>query len=302
MARSAGGQLIGSGNRNPAAYVRKVPAAAGDDNIPRRTAAHACGVSRSTLMRLEEKGLLTPAYIAPESGRRYYDNHNVARIVQIEKLKAMGLGTAEISSYFSCGGEVSEPLSVLENRLRDLRRSVEELRLRATEEQSISVQMMSLPAVTCLMRQCTRHTAIKKYADMYDFYSSCIRRGCVLSDEPFFTISNRTDYLEGHISSQPYPYTVCVPVRPESAPADAVVLPECRVLSVLYCGDYSGLNEAWLTLGHEVKARSLTPAGYPRGLGIVAPYTGREIETQRYCTRLVLPVEDTETIEKKQTQ
>lgn len=27
--------------------------------------ARACGLSRSTLMRLEEKGLLTPAYIAP---------------------------------------------------------------------------------------------------------------------------------------------------------------------------------------------------------------------------------------------
>ena len=48
-------------------------------------AAHACGLSRSTLMRMEEKGLLTPAYIAPESGRRYYDNFNVARILQIEK-------------------------------------------------------------------------------------------------------------------------------------------------------------------------------------------------------------------------
>lgn len=31
-------------------------------------AAHACGISRSTLMRMEEKGLLTPVYIAPESG------------------------------------------------------------------------------------------------------------------------------------------------------------------------------------------------------------------------------------------
>ena len=31
-------------------------------------AAHACGLSRSTLMRMEEKGLLTPAYISPDSG------------------------------------------------------------------------------------------------------------------------------------------------------------------------------------------------------------------------------------------
>lgn len=44
-------------------------------------AARACGLSRSTLLRMEEKGLLTPAYIAPDSGRRYYDNHNVARIM-----------------------------------------------------------------------------------------------------------------------------------------------------------------------------------------------------------------------------
>ena len=254
-------------------------------------AARACGVSRSTLMRLEEKGLLTPAYIAPESGRRYYDNHNVARILQIEKFKTMGLSAEEIADYFACGGEVSEALAVLENRLRDLQRSVEELRLRATEELRLSVQVMDLPAVPCLMRHCTGHTIAEKYADMYDFYSECIRRGCVLSDEPLFTISKKTDYLEGDISDQPYPYTVCVPVRPESAPADAVVLPECRALSVLYSGDYSGIDKAWLTLGREVKARNLTPTGFPRVLGIVAPYTGREIETRRYCSRLVLPVE-----------
>ncbi len=58
-----------------------------------------------------------------------------------------------------------------------------------------------------------------KYADMYDFYSECVRQGCVLSEEPLFTISDRQDYLEGYISSEPYPYTVCVPVQPEKAPA-----------------------------------------------------------------------------------
>lgn len=64
------------------------------------------------------------------------------------------------------------------------------------------------------------------------------------------------------------------------------------MLSVLYCGDYAGVDEAWLTLGREVKARRLTPTGAPRILGIVARYTGREIETQQYCSRLVLPVEE----------
>ena len=93
-------------------------------------AAHACGVSRSTLMRMEEKGLLAPAYVAPESGRRYYDNHNVARVLQIEKFKSMGLGAQEIADYFVRGGEVSGLLAVLEERLQELLQGVEELRLR----------------------------------------------------------------------------------------------------------------------------------------------------------------------------
>lgn len=50
---------------------------------------------------MEEKGLVTPAYTAPDSGRRYYDNHNVARVLQIEKFKAMGLGAEAIAAYFA---------------------------------------------------------------------------------------------------------------------------------------------------------------------------------------------------------
>lgn len=38
--------------------------------------------------------------------------------------------------------------------------------------------------------------------------------------------------------------------------------------------DYSNVEEAWLTLGREAKERGLTPAAFPRTLGIVAPYTG----------------------------
>ena len=57
------------------------------------------------------------------------------------------------------------------------------------------------------------------------------------------------------------------------------------MLSVLYCSDYAGEDEAWLTLSREVKARELPPTGAPRILGIVAPYTGREIDPQRYCSR-----------------
>ena len=146
-------------------------------------AAHACGLSRSTLMRMEKKGLLTPAYIAAESGRRYYDNHDVARILQIEKFKSMGLTTEQIADYFAQGGEISTLLATLESRLQDIQRNVEELRLRTMEAPGISVQIMRQPAVTCRMRVrlqistriCTIFTANVSDRAVFSPKSHCLR-------------------------------------------------------------------------------------------------------------------------------
>ena len=102
-------------------------------------AARACGLSRSTLMRMEERGLLTPAYIAPDSGRRYYDNHNVARIMQIEKFKAMGLGSKEIADYFAQGGEAEVLLEALETEA--LRRDCHTVRLETGVHQQAAVRL-----------------------------------------------------------------------------------------------------------------------------------------------------------------
>lgn len=255
-------------------------------------AAHACGVSRSTLMRMEERGCSR----LPMSRRRAGGGTTITTTSHAfyrSKIQIHGTGRTGDRGLFVRGGEVSGLLAVLEERLQELLQGVEELRLRAGNRSGMSVQLTSLHAVTCYMKKCMGRTVEEKYAAMYGFYSECIRNGCVLSDEPMFVVQERNDYLEGYIGEKPYPYWVCVPVRKEQAPEDAVVLPACRVLSVLYYGEYDeGVDEAWLTLGREVKERGLTPAGLPRVLGIVAPYTGREIEARRYCSRIVLPVSD----------
>ena len=114
--------------------------------------------------------------------------------------------------------------------------------------------------------------------------------GYVLAREPLFLLHERIDYLEGRISKEPYPLYVCVPVRPESAPENAVRFPSCKVLSILGYGDYIRVDEAWLRLGREAKERGLVPAAWPRALAIVARYTGQEIDPGKYCSRIVMPV------------
>ena len=265
-----------------------------DDKIkglfPITQASAACGLSRSTLMRMEEKGLLTPAYIAPKSGRRYYDNHNISRILQVQQFQSMGFSPEETASYFTKGGDAAELLAILEDKLNLLQRNVEELRIRAITSPDVSVQIMTLPETVCCTRRYIGLTAQEKYDAMYNFFHECIENGYVLSQEPLFVINERTDYLEGRIAAEPYPFRVCVPVHPESSPESAVRFPSCKALSVLFYGDYSRIDEAWLRLGREAKERGLVPAALPRIIGIVASYTGREIDPGRYCSRIVMPV------------
>lgn len=253
-------------------------------------AAKVCGLSRSTLLRLEERGLLTPAYIAPKSGRRYYDNNNITRILQIQKFQWMGFGTEEITSYFAKGGNADELLAILEQKLSVLQRQVAEMRMRANNLTSRTVQIIQLPEMVCCLRGYKGLSLQHKYDALYGFFHECVENGCALSYEPLFFINERTDYLEGYISSTPYNFQACVPVIPEKAPDNAVRFPACTALSLLHSGNYKDIQDSFLCLGREVQNRGLTPAGFVRVISLVAPYVGPEIDPERYCSQLALPV------------
>lgn len=259
--------------------------------FPITQAANACGLSRSTLMRMEEKGLLTPAYTAPNSGRRYYDNHNITRILQVQQFQSMGFDAEETAAYFANNGDAKELLAILEDKLALLQRNIGEMRLRSMKVPNMSMQMQRLPETVCCVKRYVGITYQEKYNAMYDFFHECVENGRVLAPEPLFIINEYTGFLEGQLPEHPYPFQVCVPVLPDKAPRDAVRFPSCTALSISYYGcDYSDWGKALLRLGREVKERGLSPGGSLRGIAIVAPYTGREIMRERYCSVLAIPL------------
>ena len=65
-----------------------------------REMAHACGVSRSTLLRMAEDGFLTPYRIDPDSGYRYYDMQNVTAVGQYQRMQTIGLSRKEIADLY----------------------------------------------------------------------------------------------------------------------------------------------------------------------------------------------------------
>lgn len=257
-----------------------------------RQAAHACSLSRSSLIRLEERGMLTPARTDEKTGYRYYDNNNIARILQIQKFQQMGFSPEDIISYYEGGGKANELLAALEQRLSILQQQVTEMRLRSHDVPDMSLSIIEIPETICCVRKYQGALIQDKYHASYDFFHECVEKGIALAPEPFFIIDERTDYLEGTLSSAPYDSCVCMPVLSEHAPEDAVTFPSCTALSLLVYGSYGNLHEAYLYLGEQVRERGLTPVGYIRLIALVAPYVGKEIDPDRYCTQLMLPIVD----------
>lgn len=98
-------------------------------------------VSISTLRLYDEKGLLKPRYTDPDSGYRYYDIYQNARLDMIAYMKELGMSLSEITEVFQ-----KEDLTLIEDILskknEQIHEQIRQLRARhdAVERAIISIE------------------------------------------------------------------------------------------------------------------------------------------------------------------
>lgn len=253
-----------------------------------------CGVSRATILRLESRGLLTPAYVDAANGYRYYDNYNVAWVMQIQLFLSMGMSYGDILLYQRTNGASSQLLNRMEERIRTLQRTYSEMQLRITHDDAPHFDFMDLPGYVCFTGTSQCITAADSFWAMYRLYHQAVERGYrLLYSEPLFVVSERDDFIrDGFVDDASVRTTCCVPLDPAHAPEDAVEFAPCRVFTCLYHGSYSRRVELFNAFGQKIRELGLKPAGPVRILGLVAPYTSSNISPDNYVTRLAVPVEE----------
>ncbi len=67
--------------------------------FPMKYIVDTCGISRATLLRMEEDGLLVPARKSEDSGYRYYDSENFVNIITILQYQHLGFTKKEIHGF-----------------------------------------------------------------------------------------------------------------------------------------------------------------------------------------------------------
>lgn len=257
-------------------------------------AAKCCGISRSTIMRLEEKGLIEPAFCDKNSGYRYYGGRDITKMLQINYMHDMGISYDQIKRYYESGGTAQEIVKALEYRFYMIKRTLEEMSMRDGKSGTMKAEILKIPEYICYTKEYRGKTYIDKCKSSEETLEEVIEKGYMpYPGEPLFLIVKRFDFIEGRYENIEHEYICCVPLRPESAPEEAVRIPGCTVLSVLYRGNYNNNPKAYLYLGEKLRELGLKHLDYPRGIAYVAPYVGKEIDPDKYVSRFAIPIDDT---------
>ncbi len=252
--------------------------------------AHACGVSRKTLIRMEESGFLKPYRINPETGYRYYDAQNASSVGQYLLLQKLGLSRAQITDCYFNTTNMKDFIHSQRTKLSLMQRTLEELEVRCDPSRNFSSSFLDLPEIVCYCKKELISSPEDSEKFFYSVQEQCMLEGYRLSGtEPLFGIKE-DDFRK--LTPDPATVTACIPVvSSEENYPNLVVFPETRAFSMLAYGDYRVLGQLCIRFWAEFEKRELKPTGHARFLGLVAPYVGNHIDYSDFCYRLLVPIE-----------
>lgn len=104
------------------------------------TLAKHCGISRATLLRMEQEGLLKPAYINPDNSYRYYDYKSIAEVIRVLNYQQLGFTKKEILDLYNDPSLIKDSLSSLKEHYEFVLRELEELSLKIDFNKDIKIR------------------------------------------------------------------------------------------------------------------------------------------------------------------
>ncbi len=254
---------------------------------------HACGVSRSTLIRLEEDGFLTPYHIDPNTGYRYYDLQNVTAVGQYQRLQEAGLSRKEIADLYFERVDSNEFLRSQRQRLYKLQRFLDEYELRHDHAQNYSFSYITLSAVTCYCEKISISSIEELSTRAFCIHEKCVAEGFrMLGSEPIFGLPDNSSLKAGS-SDFGLNTTLCIPVVPDSGPDPHLrFFPATEAFSVFAHDDYHSMAKIFDLMQKEIDMRGIELSGPVRFIALVAPYAGAHYKHDDYCYECVIPVRE----------
>ncbi|MCR5107370.1 MAG: MerR family transcriptional regulator [Lachnospiraceae bacterium] len=252
---------------------------------------HACGISKTSLFRLEECGFLKPYHVNPDTGYRYYDLQNITSIGQFQKMQAIGLSKKEIVELYYERVDSSEFLAAQRQKLNMMQRFLDGYEKHHSHTQNQSGSFITLPPISCYCENIAASSPEDAAKLDYLTHEKCVEAGYkMLGSEPLFGIFEERNAWE-KCEGAKIKYTLCIPVIPDPEPDPKIrFFPETRGFSMIGFGEYSSVKKFEKVFWKEVDKRNLSPSSSVRMIMHIGAYSGAHYKTACYCYEYFLPM------------
>ena len=254
-------------------------------------------VSIKTLRYYDERGLLSPASIDPETGYRFYSASQLSRLHRILALRDFGFSLEQIATCLkeTVTAEQMRGMLLLRQAEQQLRVEEEsdrlgrlESRIRLIEQETSMSQEVVLKRVPKQWVASVRET-IANYPSVPSLYQRVVHGlGAGMAQQIMsFAIWHDPEYKESDIDAEAGFY-LHQPV--EGAEAVRVYeLPEVTVASIIHTGPYRRLKEAYDALLRWISSNGYQISAPPRELyvHVTMPVT---VDDESYVTEIQVPI------------
>lgn len=258
--------------------------------------ARACGVSINALRFYEAKGLLIPAYTAPDSCYRYYSRENLHRLRAIIRLKEAGLSLQEIGVYLNGNMNVRAKIKELEEKKALIDAAIEDLKVRATEREKVEISEIMLPERLCLCHAFRAKDGEQALAEISGFYNEIVMSGITMDKRwSEFCEYPNDELINGCFETADFLITACIPIEEKNAPHHGVRYPAIHGVVCNFRGSYYDLWQAYAAIHEYLTDHHYQIAGHAQEEYLEIDAGGAiDITDAHNITRVIVPVKKRE--------
>ncbi len=256
--------------------------------------SHACGVSRTSLLRMEESGFLTPHTVDPDTGYRYYDAYNAAQVGQYLILQTLGLSRTEIADWYYQKTDTEAFIKEQRERISSMQRVLNMLELQTDPQHKMKFFFTEMPETTCycVTESITTTEDIEKL--FYRVHGETVKAGYRLKGTEYMFAVNEENWREPPaIPPKPHEITACIPVINTKKPDHKLfTFPASRGFTAVAYGGYPVVYELCASFWKEIMTRGIKTQGQVRFSALAAPFVSKYIAPDDYCFTITIPVEE----------
>ena len=266
----------------------------GEVLFPMKNIVTTCGVSRATLLRYEEEGLLTPAKKDPDSGYRYYSCENLAEIISILQYQHLGFTKKEIAGILRDPATLLSGIAALRKKNLILLRELDDLTADLGQPAGTNLNIRVIPSLGGTFFTRTKEMKFTSGA-MLDFAVETLEEflraripGNTHQTMKIFV--DDADYRKaiGQFDGKKHRVRAVIPTMENESGPDIIGIPPCTMLTLAVKCDYDQSEVYFREVWKHAGKLGLTPAGPVCIAGLPDSFVKDRKERANMTLRLML--------------